>query len=143
MAALQPQPASRLVWALPISLAATYGISFDFFSTGYLDVSVHLVPSSYPMCSDMGDGVLLRRVPPFGNLGITVLVQLPRAFRRLRVLLRQLVPRHSSRTLLSLFTQLLLSARCARISMRFSKFSASRLFVSAFRLRFLSARLSR
>jgi len=38
-----------------------------------------------------------------------------------------------------LFTQLLLSARCARISMRFSKFSASRLLVSAFRLRFLSA----
>ena len=27
-------------WALPISLAATFGISFDFFSFGYLDVSV-------------------------------------------------------------------------------------------------------
>ena len=28
------------VWALPRSLAATGGISFDFFSWGYLDVSV-------------------------------------------------------------------------------------------------------
>jgi len=30
-------------WADPVSLAATYGISFDFFSSGYLDVSVHQV----------------------------------------------------------------------------------------------------
>ena len=29
-----------LVWALPPSLAATKGISFDFFSSGYLDGSV-------------------------------------------------------------------------------------------------------
>ena len=32
-----------LVWALPISLAATLGISFDFFSSAYLDVSVQRV----------------------------------------------------------------------------------------------------
>ena len=31
------------VWALPVSLAATKGISVDFFSSGYLDVSVHRV----------------------------------------------------------------------------------------------------
>ena len=37
---LQPHPAHRVVWALPRSLAATEGISFDFFSSGYLDVSV-------------------------------------------------------------------------------------------------------
>ena len=37
---LQPHPAYRVVWALPRSLAATEGISFDFFSSGYLDVSV-------------------------------------------------------------------------------------------------------
>ena len=29
--------------ALPCSLAATWGIEFSFFSSGYLDVSVHLV----------------------------------------------------------------------------------------------------
>ena len=32
-----------MVWALPISLATTFGIDFSFFSWGYLDVSVHLV----------------------------------------------------------------------------------------------------
>ena len=30
-------------WAVPLSLAATKGISVDFFSYGYLDVSVHRV----------------------------------------------------------------------------------------------------
>ena len=32
------------VWPLPISLATTFGISFDFFSSPYLDVSVREVP---------------------------------------------------------------------------------------------------
>ena len=32
------------VWPLPISLATTLGISFDFFSSPYLDVSVQEVP---------------------------------------------------------------------------------------------------
>ena len=33
------------VWALPRSLAATRRIDLSFFSSGYLDVSVHRVPS--------------------------------------------------------------------------------------------------
>ena len=41
----QPQKACSLVWALPISLAATFGIDLSFFSSGYLDVSVPRVPS--------------------------------------------------------------------------------------------------
>ena len=32
------------VWASPLSLAATHGLSFDFFSCPYLDVSVQGVP---------------------------------------------------------------------------------------------------
>ena len=40
----EPQSARTLVWALPISLAATFGIDLSFFSSGYLDVSVHRVP---------------------------------------------------------------------------------------------------
>ena len=36
---------ARRVWALPRSLAATYGIVVTFFSSGYLDVSVHRLPS--------------------------------------------------------------------------------------------------
>ena len=42
-------------------------------------------------------------VSPFGYSRINALLQLPWTFRRLRVLLRQLVPRHSSYTLCSLF----------------------------------------
>ena len=57
MAVLQPHPAHRVVWALPRSLAATKGISFDFFSCGYLDVSVPRVRSIRPMNSADGDGV--------------------------------------------------------------------------------------
>ncbi len=46
---LQPRThnADRLgmsaVWAAPRSLATTKGISVDFFSSGYLDISVHRV----------------------------------------------------------------------------------------------------
>ena len=43
------------VWALPRSLAATGGISFDFFSWGYLDVSVLPVGSPLPMDSGASD----------------------------------------------------------------------------------------
>lgn len=39
-----PNPAvTELVWAVPRSLATTCGITFVFFSSGYLDVSVHQV----------------------------------------------------------------------------------------------------
>ena len=37
---LTPVVFLHLVWALPLSLAATYRIDFSFFSCGYLDVSV-------------------------------------------------------------------------------------------------------
>ena len=39
------------VWAGPVSLAATPGISVDFSSSGYLDVSVPPVAFLRPMCS--------------------------------------------------------------------------------------------
>ena len=42
---------TNLVWAVPRSLAATCGIVVTFLSSGYLDVSVPLVPSTRPMCS--------------------------------------------------------------------------------------------
>ena len=34
------------VWAIPLSLATTQGVSFDFLSCGYLDVSVPRVGSA-------------------------------------------------------------------------------------------------
>ena len=39
-----PKVLLPLVWPLPLSLATTRGISVDFFSSGYLDVSVPRVP---------------------------------------------------------------------------------------------------
>ena len=41
---LTPMAFLSSVWPLPISLATTFGISFDFFSSPYLDVSVQEVP---------------------------------------------------------------------------------------------------
>ena len=35
-----PEEKFPSVWAIPISLATTFGISFDFYSFRYLDVSV-------------------------------------------------------------------------------------------------------
>ena len=49
-----PRP-EDLVWALPVSLAATQGISFDFSSWGYLDVSVLPVGFLPPMYSAEDD----------------------------------------------------------------------------------------
>ena len=53
-----PQPRRRLrnrrFGLGPRSLATTRGISFDFSSSGYLDVSVPRVTSSQPMCSAGG-----------------------------------------------------------------------------------------
>ena len=69
------------VWALPRSLAATRRISFDYFSTGYLDVSVHRVPSSHSRV-----WVTVHNhcwVPPFGNLRVKGCLHLSVAYRSL------------------------------------------------------------
>ena len=46
-----PPEQAPMVWALPVSLAATRGIDDSFSSSGYLDVSVPQVPSPPSMCS--------------------------------------------------------------------------------------------
>ena len=79
----QPQRINSLVWPLPRSLATTSGISVDFSSSPYLDVSVQAVPHLRLFCSTQVSGVLLQRVSPFGNPGINAYVQLPQAYRSL------------------------------------------------------------
>ena len=69
------------VWPLPISLATTFGISVDFFSSPYLDVSVQAVPLIYLFYSVYDDQGLLDRIAPFGNLRINVYLPLPAAYR--------------------------------------------------------------
>ena len=46
-----PRKQCLLVWPLPRSLATTYGISVDVFSSPYLDVSVQAVPHVHLFCS--------------------------------------------------------------------------------------------
>ena len=70
----QPRRINPSVCPLPRSLATTSGISVDFSSSPYLDVSVQAVPP---------DRVLLCRVSPFGNLRVKAYVQLTAAYRSL------------------------------------------------------------
>jgi hypothetical protein len=78
-----PVHRSGLVWPLAASLAATEAIEFSFSSSGYLDVSVHRVPSSETMDSSQGDRTSFYRVSPFGYLRLNVCLRLPVAFRSL------------------------------------------------------------
>lgn len=71
------------VWPLPRSLATTSGISVDFSSSPYLDVSVQAVPRVRLFDSTHADRVLLCRVSPFGNLRVKAYVQLTAAYRSL------------------------------------------------------------
>ena len=79
----QPQRINPLVWPLPRSLATTSGISVDFSSSPYLDVSVQAVPRVRLFDSTHADRVLLCRVSPFGNLRVKAYVQLTAAYRSL------------------------------------------------------------
>ena len=79
----QPRRINPSVCPLPRSLATTCGISVDFSSSPYLDVSVQAVPHLRLFDSTQADGVLLRRVSPFGDPGINAYVRLPQAYRSL------------------------------------------------------------
>ena len=59
-----------LVWAVPRSLAATNGISIDFYSWSYLDVSVHSVSLICLCIQHMITGHNPCWVSPFGNLRV-------------------------------------------------------------------------
>ena len=77
---------------MPRSLAATWGISFDYSSSGYLDVSVRPVPSH-----TQWHGWL--RITAAGLLhsdicGSKVICTSPQLFAACRVLHRQISPRH-------------------------------------------------
>ena len=71
------------VWANPRSLAATYGISIDFFSCRYLDVSVPCVRLIHLCIQCMMTGYEPRRVSPFGNLRIKACLAAPRSLSQL------------------------------------------------------------
>ena len=78
-----PKELCPLVWPLPRSLATTCGISVDFSSSSYLDVSVQTVPHVRLFYSTHVDRLFACRVAPFGNLRIDAYVPLPVAYRSL------------------------------------------------------------
>ena len=78
-----PRKQCLLVWPLPRSLATTYGISVDVFSSPYLDVSVQAVPFLHLFDSMQDDWILSSRVAPFGNLRIKGYLLLTVAYRSL------------------------------------------------------------
>ena len=79
----QPRRINPSVWPLPRSLATTYGISVDFSSSPYLDVSVQAVPHVHLFDSMHVDWILSSRVAPFGNPRINGYLLLPEAYRSL------------------------------------------------------------
>ena len=79
----QPQRINPLVWPLPRSLATTSGISVDFSSSPYLDVSVQAVPHVHLFYSMHVTQILSVWVAPFGNLRIYGYLLLPEAYRSL------------------------------------------------------------
>ena len=79
----QPRRINPTVWPLPRSLATTYGISVDFSSSPYLDVSVQAVPHVHLFYSMHVTQILSVWVAPFGNLRIKGYLLLPVAYRSL------------------------------------------------------------
>ena len=76
-----PKVLLPLVWPLPRSLATTSGISVDFSSSPYLDVSVQAVPLIHLCIQCMMIKHDFNRIAPFGNLRINAYLRLPVAYR--------------------------------------------------------------
>ena len=101
-AVLTPDSLLNLVWPLPRSLATTSGISVDFFSSSYLDVSVQTVPLIYLFIQYM-----MYELHSYGLLhseisGSMCACHSPELIAAYRVLLRLLMPRHPPCALISL-----------------------------------------
>ena len=82
-AVLQPRRVNTSVWAFPISLAATFGISVIYFPPG--TEMVHFPGLAHTRlfysagCSESSS----RRVSPFGHPRIKACLRLPEAYRSL------------------------------------------------------------
>ena len=90
----EPRSARTPVWALSISLAATFEITVVFSSSGYLDVSVHRVPFL-----TLWIGVRITedcsvRFPHSEISGSMDICSSPKLFAAYHVFHRLLVPRH-------------------------------------------------
>ena len=83
---------TTLVWAIPRSLATTYGITIVFFSYGYLDVSVPRV--RFPDVKSGMTGLQPAGLPHWEISGSKVICTFPKLIAACHVLLRLWEPRH-------------------------------------------------
>ena len=90
------------VWPFPRSLATTYGISVDFFSSPYLDVSVQAVPHAYLWIQHTLPEYCSGGFPHSEICGSVPICGSPQLIAACRVLHRLSVPRHSPCALYSL-----------------------------------------
>ena len=102
----EPRNARTPVWALSISLAATLEIDFSFSSSGYLDVSVHRVPSVWLCIHHTVTGVPPAGFPHSEIDGSMDICSLPSLIAAYHVFLRLLVPRHPPCALLCLISSM-------------------------------------
>ena len=98
----EPHGARTMVWALPRSLAATYGIDVSFSSSGYLDVSVHRVPPAWLWIHHAVTEVCSAGFPHSDISGSKDICSSPKLFAAYHVFHRLLVPRHPPCALLRL-----------------------------------------
>ena len=98
----EPRCARTTVWPLSISLAATLEIDVSFSSSGYLDVSVHRVPSAYLWIQYTVTEVCSAGFPHSDICGSRDICSSPQLFAAYRVFHRLLVPRHPPCALYSL-----------------------------------------
>ena len=98
----EPRNARIPVWPLSISLAATKGIDVSFFSSGYLDVSVHRVPSAQLWIHCTVPEVRSGGFPHSDICGSMDICSSPQLFAAYHVFLRLSVPRHPPCALISL-----------------------------------------
>ena len=90
----EPRSARTSVWALPISLAATFGIDVSFSSSAYLDVSVQRVPLIYLCIQYMMTEVFSAGFPHSEINGSSDICSSPSLIAAYHVFLRLSVPRH-------------------------------------------------
>ena len=99
------------VWAAPISLATTLGITFVFFSSAYLDVSVQRVPGRTLWIYVRSLQVFCSRFPHSEICGSIDICSSPQLIAAYHVLHRLLVPRHPPYALFCLTSYMLSSVR--------------------------------
>ena len=103
MESATPKDRSLSVWPVPLSLATTDGISFDFSSWGYWDVSVHLVSPRKAMDLLYDEHAFNVSGFPHSEIcGSKCMCHSPQLIAACHVLHRRLVPRHSPCTLSNL-----------------------------------------